>query len=71
MGQLGDDADVRGERAGEVLEVSLGPRFERVPPAHPILRTWPFGEDVEGIPLWHDSTCVGGLPGALPTGHGS
>jgi len=51
MDQLRDDADVRGERAGEVLEVRLRPRFELVPPAHPILRIRPFGENVEGLPL--------------------
>ena len=51
MDQLRDDADVRGERTGEVFQVSLRPRFERVSRAHPIFRIRPFGENVEGLSL--------------------
>jgi hypothetical protein len=49
---LRDDADVGGERTGEVLGVNLRPRFERVSRAHPIPRIRSFGENVEGLSLY-------------------
>jgi len=56
-GQLCHDTDVRGERAGEVPEVCLRPRFERRPPTvgrHP---DWPPAQKSRG-PLFVCRACL-------------
>ena len=65
MDQLRDDADVRGERAGEVFQVGLRQRFDGLPPTHPIFRILPFGENVEGLSL-----CQGLVARRLLEGNG-